>query len=151
MPRQKYGRPISVANYMVKIGSVDYIFSKCEGGEVEFKTGDYVDASDRTSKKVKSGVRSISDLILSGPYNPTDFAPVEALLAQLESGQVQDVSVTVQAIDNSVQQLPVGQPRNYQGCQLIKITYPNPDLSGSDAAEVKITLAPDSLAQTLAA
>lgn len=151
MPRAKYGKPLSVANYLVKIGSIDYLFTKCEGGEVEFKSGEYSDASDRTVKKVRSGMRMVSDLTLSAPYNPTDFAPIEALLRDMDSGTVQDVAISVQPIDNSSQQLPIGQPRNYQGCQLLKITYPNVDLAGSDAAEVKIVFAPDSLGQTLAA
>lgn len=150
MPREKYEKPLSVSAFLVKISNVDFIFTSAEGGDLEISTGEYFDPSDRTRKKIK-GTRAYTDLVLGAPYSPKDFAPVEALLRDLESGVQRDIAVTIQGIDDTAQQLPVGSPRNLQGCNLIGVKYPTVDAMGTDAAMVEITLSVDAMVQSQAA
>jgi hypothetical protein len=151
MPRQKYNKPITVANWRATISGVDYLFSKMSGGHVEYMTGEYVDPTTLSKGVLKSGIKSIENVTLTAPYSPEDVAPIEAMIRDFETGSKKEVAITLQAIDNTSQQLPVGQPRNYQGCDLVKVTYPEFDMSSSDQAELVLEFAVGSIGQTLAA
>jgi hypothetical protein len=140
----KLMRPITQSDYLISIANVKGVFSKFSGGEEEFDTSDYVDPADRRKKTVR-GVVMVGDVTLAKPFHPTDDAALIDLWQKYrDDGTPEEgFTVTVQAIKNDRNRTPIGKPRTYYGCQIIKFTRPEADLEGSDVAMLEIEMSVD--------
>ena len=150
MPRTKLKRAAAKSQYLIKMEGVDFIFSKCEGGNMSRGTGEYVDATTRTTVSILS-TKKISNLILGAPYHPDNLAPVMAVVQQLLTGSLEDTNIIVQQIKDDANQTPEGSPRGWKGCQLIEERYPDADLESTDVAMYELEFTVDAIDETRAA
>lgn len=135
-------RPIAQDAFRMTIAGIETVFSKFEGGEEKYETGDYVDPTDRRKKKVKSALE-VENITLTKIYNPIDDAPLVDLWQKDQASPKDDYTATKQAIKKDKEQTALGRPTTYYGCQLVRFKYPDGDVESSETAMLEIELSVD--------
>lgn len=147
MPRTRLARAVSRSNFLVKINNVDYLFTKCEGGNLRREPGQYVDPTTRTKTSILS-TKEHTNVTLGCPWQPDNLAPILALTQRLNNGDLEEVAITIQAIKDDSSLTPVGRPRTLQGCQLVEERYPDVDMESTEAAMYELEFTVDAIDET---
>ena len=140
-------RPLSSSQFLMTIQGIPLKFAKCSGGEEKYDVGTYIDPDDRRKKSTR-GVGEITNVTLGIPYHPDNVAPLYDLKARHDRGELEDFTITKQAVVNNADSTPVGAPTTYYGCQIVNWKPPEGDISKSETAMLEFECTVDRITNT---
>lgn len=117
------------SHFIVTVGGIPYPFAVKTGGEV---SGDVTKVFDggATAPDLIPGRRLVGDLIISAPYaRARDQAQIDRLMSRV---LVERQPISIQPTDSDY--IVDGDPMVYPDCLLMRVTPPNVNAGGSDAA-----------------
>ncbi len=125
------------SNQLVSVSGIPGHFTTKTGGEVTAEVSPYYDGGNKQPDQIASRP-STSNLVVGRLYRPQrDQSLVRAL--EKEVGKQVGRSVTVQDVDDD--DIPIGKPKTYPACTLVRVASPESDRNSSDPSLFELEFA----------
>lgn len=125
------------SNALVTVSGIPGAFTTQTGGEVSAEVSAHYDGGDKTPTQVP-GRPTTSNLVVTRMYKAErDQLLVRAL--EKEVGKRVGRTVTVQDVDDD--DIPIGKPKTYPDCTLVRVANPERDRNSSDVGMFELEFA----------
>lgn len=137
--------PLSIKQYLVSMGGVQALFSKCTAPKVMKGETKYNDGQTGVMKTHLDFLEYEKVNLTKNFSASQDGTLLDFVKDKMETGEKVDVTIQPVKADKAGSAVPGAKTIVLMGCQVVSVTYPQVDREGSGLSTLVVELAPEDI------